>query len=223
MTVAVVPAKDLGNVKGRLGALLTLEERRTLFLAMLADVLDALARTPALGGVLVVTHEPEVKALARRFSAEVLEEDENLGHTAAVLRGIRELSERGVPAMLTVPGDVPALSPEEIAAMLDALGAREGAVLVPSRDRRGTNGVLLRPPGVLPLRFGEPSFEAHVAKAVELGIPARILQLPGLGLDIDTPDDVAAFLSAPSATRTYEHLVERRIAERLRAPVADAR
>jgi 2-phospho-L-lactate guanylyltransferase len=216
VTFAVVPAKDLGSVKARLGALLTLEERRELFLAMLADVLDALAKSPGLEGILVVTREPDVRTLARRFSAELADEEQNRGHTEAVARGIEELGRRSVTSMLTVPGDVPALRPSEVAAMLDALGPREGVVLVPSRDRRGTNGVLLQPPGVLPLRFGEPSFDGHLAAAARLPVPTRVLELPGLGLDIDTPDDVAAFMSAPTPTRTYDHILRRGIAARLR-------
>jgi 2-phospho-L-lactate guanylyltransferase len=216
VTFAIVPAKDLRNVKERLGALLTPEERRELFLAMLADVLDVLGRVAALDGVVVVTHEPELRDLARRFRAELLDEDENRGHTAAVHRGIAELAARGIGAMLTIPGDVPATKASEIEAMIDALGPRDGAVLVPSRDRRGTNGVLLRPPDAFPLRFGEPSFDEHLAAAVRLAVPARVLELPGLGLDIDTPDDLAVFLATPSPTRTFQHLSERRIAERLR-------
>ena len=46
---AVVPVKELDQAKERLAAVLTPEGRRALMLAMLEDVLAALAMTPSLG------------------------------------------------------------------------------------------------------------------------------------------------------------------------------
>ena len=102
------------------------------------------------------------------------------------------------------------------------LAAHEGAggdgpavTLVPSHDRRGTNCVLCSPPGVLPFAFGHDSFGPHCEAARARGIAPRILPLPGLGLDIDTPDDLRAFIARPTAGRTLDYLRESGIAERL--------
>ena len=173
---------------------------------MLEDVLSGLSQVPALTGILVVTHEPAVSALATRFGAETVPEPENCGYTAAVLRATEVLGLRGTPAMLVIPGDVPALSPDEIALILRASAPAPSVVLVPSRDERGTNAALVAPPGALPLQFGEPSFQRHVARARELGLAVEILRLAGLSLDLDTPEDVEFFLRTPSPTRAYELL-----------------
>jgi 2-phospho-L-lactate guanylyltransferase len=90
--------------------------------------------------------------------------------------------------------------------MLGALGPPPSTVLVPSRSGLGTNAVLLSPPGALSLRFGEPSFPAHLANARQLGLRTEVLELAGLGLDLDTPDDLDTFLASPSATATYRVL-----------------
>jgi 2-phospho-L-lactate guanylyltransferase len=206
VTVAVVPFKDLDAAKERLSGRLDTRARRTLVLAMLDDVLGALSRATGLSGVLVVTREPEVVKRAVRFGAEVLEEPANEGHTAAVRRAVQELERRSAAAMLCVSGDLPALSPAEVAAMLRALGPPPSVVLAPSRDGRGTNAVAVAPPGALPLRFGEPSFPNHLAHARELGLRTEVLELAGTALDLDTPDDLDFFLRTSSDTATYRWL-----------------
>ncbi|MGA7264466.1 MAG: hypothetical protein WA709_31550, partial [Stellaceae bacterium] len=61
---AVVPVKELDRAKERLAQVLPPDRRRALMLAMLEDVLTALAATPGLGGLAVVT----VDAAARRLA-----------------------------------------------------------------------------------------------------------------------------------------------------------
>ena len=115
MTIAVVPVKDLVRAKQRLAERLGPNERRTLVLLMLEDVLQALRRSPGVSGIVVVTRGGEVAERAARFGAEVLEEPANDGYTSAVSRAARELTRRGAPAMLSIPGDVPGVVPDEIA------------------------------------------------------------------------------------------------------------
>jgi 2-phospho-L-lactate guanylyltransferase len=206
VTFAVVPFKDLGAAKERLAARLDGRERRALVLAMLEDVLGAVSRVTALEGLIVVTREPEIAGRARRFGAEILEEPANEGHTAAVARAVRELERRGASAMLCLSGDLPAITSDEIEAMLRALGPPPSVVLAPSRDERGTNAVVVSPPGALPLKFGEPSFASHLARARELGLRTEVMRLAGAALDLDTPDDLDFFGRTRSETATYRLL-----------------
>ena len=206
MTVAVVPFKDLDAAKERLSGRLDPRGRRALVMAMLEDVLGALSRTPGLSGIMVVTREHEIMERATPFGAEILEEPANEGHTAAVARAVRELEARRVSAMLCVSGDLPAARGEDLAAVLAASGPAPSAVLVPSRSGLGTNVALVSPPAALPLRFGEPSFPAHLSRARELGLRTEVVELAGLALDLDTPDDLDFFMQEPSATATYRWL-----------------
>ena len=80
--------------------------------------------------------------------------------------------------------------------------------------------MLCSPPDALPLSFGNDSFRPHLAAARRLGLTPRVLHLPGLGLDIDRVDDLAAFLARPKPGRTYDFLRASGIAECLAAPSA---
>lgn len=215
MIVVAVPVKDLANAKQRLVGVLEPAERTELAQAMLRDVLKALTAA-RLDGVWVVTRDAGVTAIARQLGGEVLSEAENHGHTAAVALAQATAERRGVHAFLTVPGDVPCVSPGEIEALAEVAAERApAAVLVPSRSGLGTNGVALTPPAAMPLTFGEPSFENHLSAARRRGLRPRVLSLPGLSLDIDSADDLRALLGEGAATESGRLLARWRIAARL--------
>ncbi len=211
----VMPVKDLANAKQRLAGVLSPEERRALFRAMLEDVLSALVATGGLAGILLVTRDPEAQQIATRYGARVLVEAANLGHTAASTWGAQTLAREGIVGMLQLPADIPLVTPADIEALLRVHGPAPAVTLAPSRDERGSNAVACSPPDLLPLRFGDDSFLPHMQRARALGIEPRIVQRPGLALDIDTADDLTAFLAEPSATRAYAYLEESGIAERV--------
>ena len=199
--IAAVPVKDLVNAKQRLVPALSPAQRRDLAQVMLVDVLEALvAALP--GSVVVITTDPEVQTLARAAGAECWIESANRGHTAAVAFAQQQAAARGAARFLTVPGDVPCVTADEVATLCGALDEAPGVVFVPSRSGLGTNAALLAPPGAMPLIFGEPSFANHLAAARAVGLTPRVLRLPGLGLDVDAPDDLAALLEQGPHTRS---------------------
>lgn len=214
MKVAAVPVKDLVNAKQRLVSVLTAEERGALARTMLIDVLAALAGA-GLDAVWVVTRDPEVIGIARGLGAEILTEAENRGHTAAVAFAQAEAKRRGVEVFVTVPGDVPCATAEELRALAAAPGDSPSVALTPSRSGIGTNGVAMTPADAMPLRFGEPSFPDHVAAARARGMEPRVLPLPGLGLDIDGPDDLTALLAGGAGTESARLVAAWPIAARL--------
>jgi 2-phospho-L-lactate guanylyltransferase len=197
--LAAVPVKDLINAKQRLIPLLGAEERRALARAMLEDVLAALAAALP-GHVFVVTTDALVMEVAERYGARCLVEHANRGHTEAVAFAQYQALARGAARFLTIPGDVPCVTAEEIAVVCGAAGA--GVTFVPSMSGFGTNAVLLAPPDAMPLKFGEPSFDNHLLAARQRGLTPIIRELPGLGLDIDTPEDLALLLARGADTRS---------------------
>lgn len=206
---AVLPIKDFADAKQRLAGVLSPEERRRLFAAMLDDVLSALSATPGLDGIAVVAKPgSEGAGLAERFGARLIAEPENRGQTEAVAHAADVLSAEGTAGMVVVPGDVPLLSATELAQVLAAHGSAPAMTIVPSRNERGSNCVVCSPPDSVPLRFGADSFFPHLAAARRRGIAPRIERLPGLALDIDTPEDLAALRGRPARTRTHAVLAE---------------
>ena len=219
--VVAVPVKDFANAKQRLVAFLSASERRDLARAMLEDVLGALA-VAQLGLVLVVTREPEVEGIAARHGAGTLREEINLGHTEAVAHAQRSALARGATRFLTVPGDVPCVTPVELRSLVETPVEPPGAVFVPSLSGFGTNAALLEPPDVLPLKFGEPSFDNHLVAARAAGLRPLARRLLGLGLDIDAPDDLALLLERGPSTRSARLLVSLDVPARLARRGAEA-
>ncbi|MGH7108962.1 MAG: 2-phospho-L-lactate guanylyltransferase [Stellaceae bacterium] len=215
---AVVPVKELGAAKERLSPLLTPALRQALMLAMLEDVLATLAAVPELAGLLVVTVDPQAARLARRYGAQVTESGARDGHTGAVAAAARRLAAEGRGGMLTLPGDVPLVTPAEIAALIAAHGQAPSFTIAPSRDERGSNAVLCSPPHCVPLRFGEDSFFPHLRAAEGRGITPCVRHLPGLALDIDTPQDLAFFTGIAASSRARAVLDESGLITALLSP-----
>ena len=66
--------------------------------------------------------------------------------------------------------------------------------IVPAHDELGSNTIICSPPDAVPLRFGDNSFYPHLDAARARGIEPLIIRQPGIGMDIDHPVDLAAFL-----------------------------
>ena len=187
-TLAILPVKGFGQAKTRLRERVPDGPRAGLAEAMVRDVLGALGQVDGLGGVIVVTAEPVAAVLARAAGAEVVHDPAEAGQSAAVGLGVARALERGADRVLAVPGDCPALDPGELAALLVA---PEAVVIVPDRHGSGTNALLLAPPTAIAPAFGPGSRARHEAAARASGLPWAVRDVPGLGMDADTPEDLA--------------------------------
>jgi 2-phospho-L-lactate/phosphoenolpyruvate guanylyltransferase len=103
--------------------------------------------------------------------------------------------------MMTIPGDVPLVTSAEIERVIAAHHRGNRFVIVPARDELGSNTILAAPADAVKLRFGDDSYFPHLAAARAAGIEPVSIPLPGIGLDIDTPEDLAAFMAQPSRSR----------------------
>jgi 2-phospho-L-lactate/phosphoenolpyruvate guanylyltransferase len=195
-TAAVLPVKSFSHAKQRLGDAVGDSARGELAAAMVSDVLSALAAVEEIDEVLVVTAEPLAARAAERAGAAVIDDPDEAGQSAAADRGIDAALVRGADRVLLVPGDCPALDPNDVARLLDRPAEPPYAVIVPDRHGSGTNALLLSPPGVVGPSFGAGSFARHAARASAVGATVKVCDLPSLGLDVDTPDDLAALRAA---------------------------
>ena len=96
-------------------------------------------------------------------------------------------------------------------------GPRAAVTVAPDRFRSGTNALACSPPGCIPFRFGDGSFRAHLHEAERAGATAASLEVDGLSLDVDHPDDLAELLRRDSSSRTARFLNAIGTAERLAA------
>jgi 2-phospho-L-lactate/phosphoenolpyruvate guanylyltransferase len=216
-TAAVLPVKRFDSAKQRLGDAVGGAERRELAAAMVEDVLAALGEVSGLDEVIVVTAEDRAAALARAAGAQVVADRVEGGQSLAAEVGVEVAVERGVERALLVPGDCPALDPDEVDTLLS--NHKGGVTIVPDRHGQGTNALLLTPPKALSPAFGPGSLARHAALAKAGGATVRVAQARSLELDVDTPGDLAALRAAlderpAAAPRT------RAVLERLAAPTA---
>jgi len=200
---ACVPVKAFTGAKQRLAAFLSPAQREILAATMLEDVLTALAGATRLAGIMVNTIDPRAAALAAKYGARVVSDGALDGHTGAVMGMARVLAAEGAGALLTMPGDIPRVTAAEVDAVVSSCRDAPSFTIVPAHDELGSNAVLCNPAFSVPLRFGDDSYFPHLAAARRCGIEPTIVRLPGIGLDIDHPADLRAFLRAPRMpTRT---------------------
>jgi 2-phospho-L-lactate guanylyltransferase len=211
----IIPIKSLNQAKHRLKHVLYPDERQDFFKAMFEDVLSTMMSVPDFEQVAVATVCPAAGIIAKKYGAIVLSTSHDQGQTAAVVRSAKILDARGITSMLVIPGDVPLVTVEEIKIVLDLHEKAPSMTIVPAQDELGSNCIALSPTIAAPLRFGPNSYFPHLETARKLGLSLQSPKLPGLGLDIDTPEDLLVLSRQTVCTRAQEYLRKKKIMERL--------
>lgn len=211
----VVPVKSPRRAKLRLEPVLSEPERVRLARLMAREVFGTVSRLHGYGRF-VISDDPEMLEEGRQFGLEPLTDRVGQGQSAAVQQGFAAAWEQGFTAALTIPGDVPAVTAEELADLCSYRPEIE-VVIVPDRERIGTNGLRLVPPHAITLRFGEDSFSLHQAEARRANRSIAVKEVEGLRYDLDRPEDIVAFMGLPRETETLRLLQELAVAERVLA------
>ena len=202
----LIPAKGFTNAKQRLAPLLNGRGRRILAQAMLHSVLDQVLSARGVEATIVVTSNSEVTQWAESLGVRVIREQRERGETEAVVLALKDLRFKGIQTVLILPGDLPLLRSCDVESVLNqvpiAKCSSPFAVLVPSRDRMGTNALLLSPPDVIRPRFGYDSFCGHLSEVSNHGIPFKVLENERIALDIDSPGDLEQFRCSESMAKT---------------------
>jgi 2-phospho-L-lactate guanylyltransferase len=219
--VILVPVKNTASAKQRLASILDQPARTKLAQAMLTDVLAALYEWTNRPRVGIVTSDPYAMKLAEEYRFEVIPDPDNPGETGAIEMATRVCLERGEESTLVIPGDIPLIESWELEDIYKNAPA-EGSLLVPAGDGRGTNAAFRCPADLFPLRFGNDSFKPHHAAAQATGKPCVILNLPGIAVDVDNPQDLHQLLSLPGNTRAQKLARSWNLPEQLFAAHRDA-
>ena len=227
---AILPLKDFVSAKQRLSGVLTAHERRELFQAMVEDVLTVLSQTAGVSDILIVSDDPVAAVLAQKYGAQVMAEERinSRGLNGAVDSAARVLERRGVSDVMIIHGDLPLLTTAEIKILLrqhETSPLKQKFTIVPDRERLGSNCMLCSPPLLIPFQYGYNSFEKHCEAANQKLVQAQVLELPGLGLDVDYPEDLLAMINAlgqESKSHTAKFLIDNDMAERLQGAITNS-
>ena len=201
MDAGILPVKSLKSAKRRLGEHFSADERLEIARALLVDALNLCNESGFLEWW-VTSDDEEVLDAAVSYGFNTVKD------STGTLNGALEQSASvamaaGAESVTMIPSDVPLAYSGDLRDILDT-GSTSEVVVVPSERDSGTNGLYLRPPNILRPHFGAASLKGHLQLAERLGFRCSILVLPRLALDIDTIEDVDAFLSrelhSPSQT-----------------------
>jgi 2-phospho-L-lactate/phosphoenolpyruvate guanylyltransferase len=197
---AIIPVGTLEGAKTRLGGTLDAEERHDLVEDLLGKTVTSALAVASLDDVLVISPDRDVLARAAEIGARTLRQ-RSRGLNAGLNEARADVVAGGADAIVVLPIDLPFVSAEAVAAVIDPLrGAGAVAaqvILVTDRHGTGTNALGLRPPDVIDFCFGPGSRRAHRAAAEAAG--AIYSEVGGaLTVDLDTPEDLVFVESAGS-------------------------
>ncbi|CAN5827911.1 2-phospho-L-lactate guanylyltransferase [soil metagenome] len=196
-TRIIVPHRGLEAAKTRLAPSLSADEREALARQLLERVLSA-ARE-ACDDVVVITPSAALAPVVEPSGARLVVQ-RGMGLNEGLDQARFDALVYDVGTLVILHGDLPNLDGADVQALVDALPPSGPAVAIaPDRAGTGTNGLVLRPPGVMSFRFGPGSFAAHLSEAERAGVPVVAVNRAGLAFDLDTPEDLARWLSLGDA------------------------
>ncbi len=194
----IVPHRGLEAAKTRLAPSLDPAARVMLASQLLQRVL-AVAREVTDVLVVISPSRPLVEIV--EAAGARLEVQRGMGLNAGLDQARSQAVLDGVQTLLVLHGDLPNLRADDVRTMLDGLpgDGGPGVAIAPDRAGTGTNGLALRPPGVINFRFGAGSFAAHAAEVERAGVPLVAVNRAGLAFDLDTPEDLRRWLELGDA------------------------
>ena len=194
----LIPVKRLDEAKSRLAGVLD-EPNRQALMRELLDRVAAAAREAACGPVWLATSDPSGRALAAELGVDLVS-DGGLAWNEGLEHARRQLQPQP-HRVLYLAGDLPLVTADDVRELAAAAPPR-GVVIGRARDG-GTNALLVSPADALQPRFGEHGSAAvHRYAALAADLQVVILDLPGVALDVDTPEDIAdAGLTLPGASQ----------------------
>ena len=182
-TLVVLPVKAFDRGKARLSAVLDDAARTGLARSLAEGVVRAVLDVVPASQILVVGDDTSVTSWARGLGVPAVVAPGGLDGAARA--GQSGAAADGHDRVLIAHADL--LHPESLGAVIE----RSDPLIVPDRHGRGTNVLAVPAEPPFPFAYGLDSFERHRRAAADLGIDLTVVDDAALGMDVDTPDDLA--------------------------------
>lgn len=181
---ALIAIKARARCKTRLAPALAPADRLHLVRSMLAAVLAAAGDAHTVRQVIVVSPErdgvpADVPVLA----------DTGESLNDALTQAHRLLRDFGCRETVILPADLPGITAADVDGLVHA-GRCGGFAIAPDGAGTGTNALCLVSAQPFRFQFGADSQRLHLAEAARLGLAPRVVLLPGLQFDVDSPADL---------------------------------
>ena len=189
--VALIPIKDYRQAKNRLSERLDATAREALTRQMAENVVQAAGDLT----VYVVCDDEQVAEWAKSLGANVFWATKP-GLNPAITEAMNGLAEAFDHAIIA-HADLPQ------AVSLDGIATSNTVSIVPDRHGSGTNVLSLPTKTEFNFQYGEGSLNKHMSEAIAINLDLKVLQIPALQWDVDTPKDLdglSHFLKPDSLT-----------------------
>jgi 2-phospho-L-lactate guanylyltransferase len=200
-TRIIVPHRGLDSAKSRLASVLSPEERVLLGERLLRHVVGtAVSSLGPDDDLMVISPSLALADIVGPMGAS-LTSQHGMGLNEGLEQARFDALVDDVDTLVVLHGDLPNLRPSDVETLLNAVppGDAPAVAIAPDRAGTGTNGLVLRPPGVIRFRFGPGSFAAHLEEVGHAGVPLVAVNRAGLAFDLDTPEDLARWLELGDA------------------------
>ncbi|HEX7195245.1 MAG TPA: 2-phospho-L-lactate guanylyltransferase [Candidatus Limnocylindria bacterium] len=197
-TRIIVPHRGLEAAKTRLAPSLSPEERVMLASQLLQRVLKVTRQVS--DDVVVISPSRALAEIVEPSGARLVVQ-RGMGLNEGLEQARFDALVDEIDTLIVLHGDLPNLQASDVEVLSSALpdGDAPAVAIAPDRAGTGTNGLVLRPPGVIRFRFGTGSFAAHLEEVSRAGVPLVAVNRAGLSFDLDTPEDLARWLELGDA------------------------
>jgi 2-phospho-L-lactate guanylyltransferase len=189
----VIPMKDPGAAKTRLGDTLPGKTRAALTRTLFRNTLRVLGTVDPALAVVVVTNSVAIHEIAAPFGVHILA-DPGQGLNAAVDAGAEWAADAGYARVCVLPGDLADPLAEDFATLFTTSRGPYSMVIAPAHDG-GTNALLVSPPRAIQFAYGPGSYAAHQSAAEDAKLSCVVQPLPSLLYDVDRSADLGARLT----------------------------
>lgn len=197
-TRIIVPHRGLEAAKTRLASSLSPEERIMLVSQLLQRVLKVTREM--CDDVVVISPSRALAEIVEPSGARLVVQ-RGMGLNEGLEQARFDALVEDVGTLIVLHGDLPNLRASDVSVLAAALpdGDAPAVAIAPDRAGTGTNGLALRPPGVIRFRFGVGSFAAHLEEVQLAGVPLVAVNRAGLAFDLDTPEDLTRWFELGDA------------------------
>lgn len=187
MTSAIIPIRDRTGGKTRLASILNKKQRADFIENSFCHVVSTLTSLKSISTVFVLSKDQSLLSLATSLSAEPIEEPAACDNLNQALESAASLHLSKGNVMI-IHADLPLLTAEDVDYFI-AMHQQNMVTLAPCHYYQGTNAMILPKNSPMRLGFGEHSLKKHSLNAHQAQLKPRIMSLPSIAFDVDTPDD----------------------------------
>ena len=182
----LIPIKALKNAKSRLAKHINPEQRELLTLLLLEHVIKIVKAVDNDLEIFIVSFDKKVIETANVLGIKSISEKIS-GHNRSLTFAAKKIDQN--KPVLTLSADLPLLTKNDIE-QLFLLSKKNDIVLAQSKEKTGTNAVMMKTPLLIPYQFGENSLIKFISSAKEQSLTVKTYFHDSFAFDIDTIKDL---------------------------------